>query len=377
MKTLNPKIRKLIDSLYEEISKNNDEINFEEVEKKTSELHTYFDQKKLSSVKKAEIRTVSEDSTQEDAIYPIGDLITDSIKRLEARSKDKSNRYFLTTGFDQLDQMIGGFEPGEVIVIGARTGMGKTALMLSMMNNITGKSNHSIGFMSLEFPTSHLMERIISSEAEVPITRLKKANLELADWNRIIDGIGNIKKRKIYIVDNPHFSVDNIKNVAERLVKDYGIRIMIIDYLQMIEPFSKKRNREQEISSVIREIKMLAKTLNLVIIITSQLNRSVELRAGIKRPYLSDLRDSGAIEEDTDKVIFIHRPEVYEILEDEKGNSLVGMASLIIAKNRSGPTGEIMLNFSSEYGKFKDIKTDPKAYGDISLEDLLDNDSPF
>lgn len=376
MKTLNPEIRKLIESLYEEINKEYNEINLGELEKKSSELYDYINQKKPSSPKRRNTGRFSED-IRKDVIYPIGELGHDSIKRLEIRSRDKSGRFFITTGFDQLDQMIGGFEPGEVVVIGARTGMGKTALMLSMMNNIALRSDHAIGFISLEFPTSHLMERIISSEAEVPITRMRKANLKVADWNSIIDVIGNIKKRKIYIVDNPQFSVGNIRNVAERLVKDYRIRILIIDYLQLIEPSSKKRTREQETAAIIKEIKMLAKELRLVVILASQLNRMVEMRAGIRRPYLSDLKNSGSIEEDTDKVIFIYRPEVYDLLEDEKGNSLVGKAELIIAKNRTGLTGEIMLNFSSEYGKFHDFDKDSGVPRNILPEDLSDFDPPY
>lgn len=171
--------------------------------------------------------------------------------------------------------------------------------------------------------------------------------------------------------------MQSIRNVAERLVRDCGIRILIIDYLQLIEPFSRKRTREEEMASIVKEIKIIAKEMRLVVIVASQLNRMVEVRAGDKRPYLSDLKHSGSIEEDTDKVIFIHRPEVYNILEDEKGDSLAGKALLIIAKNRTGPTGEIMLNFNSQYGKFHDIDTDPGVPRNIFPEDLSDFDPPY
>lgn len=392
MKTIDQEIRRLIGALYEEINKDDRKINIRELEKKTAELQEWLSRKKSDLRKGEKAKKISDDKTEAkteaktedktedktlDSIYTIGELVNDSVKKLEIRSRDKSGRFFITTGFQQLDQLIGGFEPGEVIVIGARTGMGKTALLLSMMKNITAVTDHPIGFISLEFPTSQLMERIISAEAEIPVPKLRKADLKVSAWNRIFDGIGDIKNRKIFIVDNPRFAVANIRNVAERLVRDCGIRILIIDYLQMIEPFSKKRTREEEMASIVKEIKQIAKEMRLVVIVASQLNRMVEMRSGDKRPYLSDLKHSGSIEEDTDKVIFIHRPEVYNILEDEKGNFLAGKALLIIAKNRTGPTGEIMLNFNSQYGKFQDIDMHPGVPGNIFPEDLSDFDPPF
>lgn len=376
IKPLNAEIKRLIGALYEEINKEDGNINLEELKKKTAELQECLSRKKSISPKSDKDRKNSEDKP-EDSIYPIGELVNDSVKKLEIRSRDRSGRFFITTGFQQMDKLIGGFEPGEVVVIGARTGMGKTALFLSMMKNITAQTGHAIGFISLEFSTSQLMERIISAEAEVPITRLRKADLKVSAWNRIFDGMGNIKNRKIFIVDNPQFAVGNIRNVAERLVRDCGIRILIIDYLQLIEPFRRKRTREEEMASIVKEIKIIAKEMRLVVIVASQLNRMVEMRAGDKRPYLSDLKHSGSIEEDTDKVIFIHRPEIYEIMEDEKGNSLAGKAQLIIAKNRSGPTGEIWLNFSSQYGKFHDIDKDPGVPRNILPEDQSDFDPPL
>ena len=364
MKRLDPKIRKMIESLYEEIKKENHENDFRELEKKTAELRDYVNRKMLSGTKKGETGRLTGDN-REDAIYPIGELVNDSIRRLESRARGKEGGFFIGTGIEQMDRIIGGFEPGEVVVIGARPSMGKTALMISMMNSITQKSNHAIGFISLELPTHQLIGRIIASEAEIFSPKMRSNHLDEEDWNRIIDSTGNIRRRKIYIVDNPQGSVGNIRNVAERLARDYGISILFIDYLQLIVPFSKKRTRQQETASIMKEIKMLARELRLVVIIASQLNRMAELRSGNKRPCLSDLKNSGSIEEDADKVIFIHRPEVYEIYEDERGNSLLGKAELIIAKNRTGPTGEVRLNFNREYGKFHDAEEESAADRDI------------
>jgi len=220
MKPLNPKIRKMIESLYEEINKENHENDFRELKKKTVELREFVSEKMPAPIKDGHTGKESED-----AIYPIGELVQDSIKRLEIRSRDKERRFFITTGFEQMDKMIGGFEPGEVVVVGARTGMGKTSLMLSMINQITRKSDHAAGFLSLEFPASHLAERLISAEAEVPVVQMRRAKLSVDDWNRIIDGIGNIRKRKIFIVSNPGCSVGNIRDVAERLARDHGISL--------------------------------------------------------------------------------------------------------------------------------------------------------
>lgn len=206
---------------------------------------------------------------------------------------------------------------------------------------------------------------------------IRKAKLEDDEWEKIRDAIVEAKDDEIYIVENPNNAIEGISEAVEKLVKEHTVKVVILDYLQLIDGFKGRRNREQEVSSVIRELKKLARNLEIVIIAASQLNRSVELRSGNKRPMLADLRDSGAIEEDTDKVIFIHRPELYDIFEDERGNSLEGIAELIIAKNRTGPTGSVILNFDSQFGRFYEINTEPAAFGDISPDDLPDGDSPF
>ena len=255
--------------------------------------------------------------------------------------------------------------------------MGKTSLMMSMAKKITERSDHAVGFISLETSVDHLMERIISSVAKIPMPAIKKARLVDKEWNRIEDALAKVKDDLLYIVENPNNNIEGISETIESLVENHKVKIVMLDYLQLVEGIRGKRNREQEISSVIRELKKLTRTLKIVIISASQLNRSVELRGGAKRPVLADLRDSGAIEEDTDKVIFIHRPELYDIYEDELGNSLEGIAELIVAKNRTGPMGSVLLRFDSEFGRFYEINTDPAAFGDISPDDLPDYESPF
>lgn len=318
-----------------------------------------------------------EEKIHKQTITKLDKLFKDSVSRLEERTKSRFGRSFLTTGFEKLDDMLGGWEPGEVVVVGARPSIGKTALLVSMMKLITRRSDHAVGMISLESPIVHLMERIVAFESGIPVTSLKKAKLKEEDWNKILDAMGAVKKDKIFLVEDPRNSIEDIIDAIEQLVGKYDVKVVMLDYLQLVEGMERRRNREQEVSSVIRTLKRLARELEIVIIVTSQLNRSVELRSGNKRPFLSDLRDSGAIEEDTDKVIFIHRPMVYDIMEDEMGNSLEGIAELIIAKNRTGPTGEITINFDEQFGRFFEIITDPAAFGDISPDDLPDHDPPF
>ncbi len=318
-----------------------------------------------------------EEKATPQTISKLNKLFQESIKRLETRTKSRSGRSFLTTGFEKLDDMLGGLEPGELIIIGGRPTMGKTSFLLSMAKSIMQRSDHAVGLISLETSVDHLMERILSFEAKIPMPVLKKAKLKEEDWNKIIDASTAVKDDQLYIVENPHNAIEGISEAIAKRVKENAVKVIMLDYLQLIDGFKGRRNREQEVSSVIRELKKIARNLEIVIIAASQLNRSVELRSGAKRPILADLRDSGAIEEDTDKVIFLHRPEIYDIYEDEQGNSLEGIAELIIAKNRTGPMGSVILNFDSQFGRFYEINTEPAAFGDISPDDLPEDESPF
>jgi len=199
----------------------------------------------------------------------------------------------------------------------------------------------------------------------------------LKEWKKLDDNLRKILDKKIYLISDPLLNPDNLHSTIERLVTEKGVKLVVLDYLQLMMPYRMRRNREQEISTIIRKIKAIAKELNIVVLLLSQLNRSVELRSGDKRPMLSDLRESGAIEDDADKVIFLHRPEFYGIYEDEQGNSLLGIAELIIAKNRTGVTDEFPLRFNSNYGKFTQLDIILEALGDIHPEDILDGGAPF
>ncbi len=310
-------------------------------------------------------------------IHDINCQIKETFKIIEQRTIKRIPSAYIPTGFELLDRRIGGWEPGELIVIGSRPSVGKTSLGLSLMRNVAVVHDIPCAYFTFETGVQHLTERIIAAEAEIDITKLKTGKLTEKEWKKLDDNLRRILDKKIYLISDPLLNPDNLHSTIERLVTEKGVRLVVLDYLQLIIPYRLRRNREQEVSTIIRKIKATAKELNIVVLLLSQLNRSVEIRSGDKRPMLSDLRESGAIEDDADKVIFLHRPEFYGIYEDEQGNSLKGIAELIIAKNRTGVTDEFPLRFNSYYGKFTQLDIILEALGDIHPEDVLDGEAPF
>jgi replicative DNA helicase len=231
--------------------------------------------------------------------------------------------------------------------------MGKTAFVLSMTRNIAIDHGKSIAIFSLEMASLQLINRLMVSEAEIPSDKIRNGNLTDDEWSKLDYRIKRLEEAKIFIDDTPTISVFELRAKCRRLKRQHDIDLIIVDYLQLMTVNGDSRsNREQEVSAISRSLKALAKELEVPIIALSQLNRSVEARTGNKRPQLSDLRESGAIEQDADVVAFIHRPEKYGILQDEQGNSLKGFAEIIIAKHRNGPLGDINLKFIDECVKF-------------------------
>jgi replicative DNA helicase len=204
--------------------------------------------------------------------------------------------------------------------------------------------------------SQQLVNRLIVSETEIPHEKIRNGNLSPHEWTQLTVKISDLQNSKIYIDDTPALSIFELRAKCRRLKAQFDIDIIVIDYLQLMSgPTEARGNREQEVSTISRSLKAIAKELNVPVIALSQLNRSVETRGGFKRPQLSDLRESGAIEQDADMVIFIHRPEYYGFLEDEEGNSLVGLAEIIVAKHRNGATGDVKLRFRKEQAKFTDL----------------------
>jgi replicative DNA helicase len=289
-------------------------------------------------------------------------LLHKAMKQLEIISKSDGTSG-VPTGFANLDRVTGGFQKSDMIVLAARPGMGKTAFVLSLARNAAVDYKKGVALFSLEMSSLQLVNRLISSETEIAGEKLKKGNLEPYEWEQLNARIGKLTNAPIYINDTPGLSVFELRAQCRRLKAEKDIQMVIIDYLQlMTASVEGKGNREQEISAISRAVKGIAKELDIPVIALSQLSRAVETRGGDKRPQLSDLRESGAIEQDADMVMFIYRPEYYGITADEDGNSTQGMGELIIAKHRNGSTEDVKIRFQNHLAKFVNWDNDNFDY---------------
>ena len=265
----------------------------------------------------------------------------------------------VSTGFEKLDKLTSGWQPSDLVIIAARPGMGKTALALSMARNISVKQNIPVAFFSLEMSSVQLITRLISSETGLSSDKLRTGKLADHEWQQLNIKVSDLESAPLFIDDSPSLTIFELRAKARRLASSHGIKLIIIDYLQLmnIGSSNKAGNREQEISTISRNLKALAKELNIPVIALSQLSRAVETRGGTKRPILSDLRESGAIEQDADIVSFLYRPEYYGIMEwdDEMKTPSEGQGEFIVAKHRNGALDSIKLKFIPSLGKFEDI----------------------
>lgn len=287
----------------------------------------------------------------------INTLIKEAIHQIEEASKREDSLSGVPSGYTRLDRLTSGWQRSDLVIIAARPSMGKTAFVLSMTRNIAVEHKRPVAFFSLEMASLQLVNRLIVAETELPSDRIRNGRLERWEWEQLDYKIKNLVEAPIYIDDTPAISVFELRAKCRRLRNLYNVEIIIIDYLQLMTgPPETRGNREQEVSSISRSLKGIAKELNIPIIALSQLNRSVETRSGSKRPQLSDLRESGAIEQDADLVLFIHRPEKYGMDVDEEGNSVRGMAEIIVAKHRNGAVGDIQLRFREEFARFSDLE---------------------
>ncbi len=288
---------------------------------------------------------------------PIKPVLNEAILQIEKARHQKDGLSGVPSGFTALDRITSGWQKTDLIIVAARPSMGKTAFVLSMARNMAVDHNRTVAIFSLEMSSLQLVNRLISSETELGNDKLKTGRLENYEWEHLNRKISNLEKAPIFIDDTPALSIFEFRAKCRRLKMQHDVQVVIVDYLQLMTAGSDNRgSREQEVSSISRSLKAIAKELNIPILALSQLNRSVESREG-KRPQLSDLRESGAIEQDADIVTFIHRPEYYGITEDDSGNSLMGVAEIIIAKHRNGATGDVHLSFKKELAKFSDMGT--------------------
>ena len=285
-------------------------------------------------------------------------LVIQAKRKIEEIS-NKEGLSGIPSGFSKLDKLTSGWQESDLIIIAARPGMGKTALTLSMARNMAVNNNIPVAFFSLEMASVQLITRLISSETGLSSEKLRTGRLEKHEWEQLNVKVKDLEKAPLFIDDTPSLSIFDLRAKARRLSSQYGIKLVIVDYLQLMTASTslKGGNREQEISTISRNLKALAKELNVPVIALSQLSRAVETRGGSKRPILSDLRESGAIEQDADIVSFIYRPEYYKIDEwdDEERTPTEGQAEFIVAKHRNGGLDSIRLKFIAHLGKFENL----------------------
>lgn len=320
----------------------------------------------LMQVAEGKLFELSKDNLKKD-FTQIDPVIEESMALLHKAASREGNLSGLSCGFDALDNITSGWQNSDLIIIAARPAMGKTAFVLSMIRNIAIRQRVPTAMFSLEMANVQLVNRLIVDVCQIPGTKLKSGQLADHEWKQLDLKLKDLYNAPLYIDDTPSLSVFELRTKARRLVREHDVKVIFIDYLQLMNATGMYYNsRQEEVSTISRSLKGLAKELNIPIIALSQLNRAVETRIGSdknspdsKRPQLSDLRESGAIEQDADMVCFIHRPEYYKIYKDELGNDLHGVAEIIVAKHRNGGIGDVRLRFESEYARFANIDNSP------------------
>ncbi|GAB4417118.1 MAG: replicative DNA helicase [Bacteroidia bacterium] len=285
----------------------------------------------------------------------MSELVIKTLERLEEMRGKDSSIVGIPSGLGELDKMTAGWQRSDLVIVAARPAMGKTAFTLTLARNAALRFGEPVAFFSLEMAAVQLVQRLLCAEAELDAQKVRTGQLEEYEWKQLITRIGSLSKSPIFIDDTPALSIWDLRAKCRRLKAEKGISMVIVDYLQLMSgQAGKNGNREQEIAGISRSLKELAKELDVVVIALSQLSRAVESRGGDRRPVLSDLRESGSIEQDADMVMFLYRPEYYGFETDDEGNSTLGLAEIIIAKQRNGPTGTAKVQFIGKYGKFTD-----------------------
>ncbi len=311
-----------------------------------------IDVDELVDFSESEVFKVAEGNIKK-AAAPISMVLDRALETIKNAQNNQNKYSGKPSGFTALDGLTSGWQKGNMIVIAARPAMGKTAFVLSMLRNMAIDFNLPVAMFSLEMSNEQLVNRMIVSEAELDHYKIKNGQLTENDWKNIYDKTKRLATAPIFLDDTPALSIMEFRAKCRRLREKHKIECVFLDYLQLMTT-SNPASREQEVSMISRQIKAVAMELEIPIIALSQLNRSVEMRGGNKRPQLSDLRESGAIEQDADLVLFIHRPEYYKIEVTEDGEPTKGLAEIIIAKNRHGAVDDVRLEFIPELTKFTD-----------------------
>lgn len=304
----------------------------------------------------SEIYAVTERRTSEDYRL-LRDIITGTMEEIEVASQPGGNTAGIPTGFAELDRLTNGFQPGQMIVVAARPAMGKSTMALDVVRSASIHHNKTSAIFSLEMSANEIVTRLLAAEAGVPLSKLRQGPMEDRDWNKLANTMSKVSDAPMFIDDSPNMTLMEIRAKCRRLKQRHNLQLVVIDYLQLMTSGKRVESRQQEVSEFSRAIKLLAKELEVPVIAVSQLNRGAEQRTD-KRPQVSDLRESGSIEQDADMVILLHRDEVYDRETERQGE-----ADFIVAKNRSGPTANIVVAFQGHYTRFVDMPSDGSVGG--------------
>ena len=279
-------------------------------------------------------------------LVPIRHVLSEYYDRIEYLTRHRGEMIGIPTGFTDIDRLLGGLQRSDMVILAARPSVGKTSLALSFAHNAAKRFGQRIAFFSLEMSNEQVVQRLISAETGINAQRLRRGEIEQDEWGRFIKATNDLAETHFYIDDTPGASALELRSKARRLHAEVGVDLVVVDYLQLMRGDFRSENRVQEISSISRALKALARELNVPVLALSQLSRSVESRTD-KRPILSDLRESGALEQDADVVVFIYRDELYNENTERKN-----LADIIVAKHRNGPTGTVTLYFKKELAQF-------------------------
>ena len=286
------------------------------------------------------------------SFHPIGSVLSDAYSTIEKLHQSSGEITGIATGFTDLDKMTAGFQRNDLIIVAARPSVGKTAFALNISQNVAVRTGENVAIFSLEMGAEQLVMRMLCAEGNIDAQRLRTGRIEAEDWGRLSLAMSSLSQAGIYIDDTPGLRVNEIRAKCRRLKQEHGLGMIMIDYLQLIVGNGKPgENRQQEVSEISRTLKAIARELQVPVIALSQLSRGVESRQD-KRPMMSDIRESGAIEQDADIVAFLYRDDYYD-KESEDANTI----EIIIAKQRNGPTGTVKLSFRKEYNKFVNMET--------------------
>ena len=327
------------------------------------------DAEKILDIAEGEVLGISQ-ATRQKSYEWVKPLIMDSIKELERlHQTSREGIIGVPSGYRDLDNLLAGFQKSDFIVLAGRPSMGKTAFALNLARNAAVDHNVPVGFFSLEMSNQQLVQRLLCAEAEVDAQRLRTGRLKESEWPKLSRRIGRLVEAPIYIDDTPALDIMKLRARARRMATEKKIGMVVVDYMQLMDAPRGIESRQQEISYISRSLKTLAKELKIPVIALSQLSRAVEMREW-KRPTLSDLRESGAIEQDADVVMFVYRPELYNIpnFDDQDKTPTENIVELIVGKHRNGPTGSTKLVFMKNFGKFADrarmeLETMPQEAG--------------